>query len=184
MADIKARKISDLSPKTDITPEAKLPIIDKTVGGSYDNFSMPVSTLTQLAKGDKGDTGPQGPVGPASTVPGPQGPAGPANSLSIGTVESGPTAQATITGSAPSQQLSLVLPKGDKGDKGEIGPPGPAGSGSGDMISATYDPAGGARQVAFADQLGSGDHGALAGLSDGRLLRRSPGDQGARRACR
>ena len=166
MATIKTKKISQLGVKTDITPAAKLPIIDTDNNGVTDNFVMDVSRLTELAKGDKGDTGLQGPVGPVSTVPGPQGPAGPANSLSIGTVQSGPTAQATITGSAPSQQLSLVLPKGDKGDKGEIGPPGPAGSGSGDMIISTYDPAGGARQVAFADQLGSGDHGALTGLSD------------------
>ena len=80
MADIKAKRISDLSPKTDITPDAKLPIIDKTVGGSYDNFSMPVSTLTQLAKGDKGDTGtpgtqgPQGEPGPIPLVKSPDAP--------------------------------------------------------------------------------------------------------------
>lgn len=35
---------------------------------------------------------------------------GPANTLSIGTVAVGPTASVTITGSAPSQTLSLVLP--------------------------------------------------------------------------
>ena len=45
-----------------------------------------------VAKGAKGDTGD---VGPASTIP---GPAGPANSLAIGTVSSGGTAAATITG--------------------------------------------------------------------------------------
>jgi hypothetical protein len=55
---------------------------------------------------------------------GAQGPAGPANSLSIGTVTSG-TAAATITGTAPSQVLNLVL---QKGDTGSTGPQGPAGS--------------------------------------------------------
>lgn len=46
-------------------------------------------------------------------IQGPAGPPGPANSLSIGTVVSGTTASATITGTAPSQTLNLVLPKGD-----------------------------------------------------------------------
>jgi type II secretory pathway component PulK len=35
---------------------------------------------------------------------------GPPNVLSIGTVTAGPTAAATITGTSPSQMLSLVLP--------------------------------------------------------------------------
>ena len=44
------------------------------------------------------------------------------NSLSIGTVTSGTAASATITGSAPSQILNLVLPKGDTGSTGATGP--------------------------------------------------------------
>jgi len=44
------------------------------------------------------------------------------NSLSIGTVTSGTAASATITGSAPSQVLNLVLPKGDAGSTGATGP--------------------------------------------------------------
>jgi hypothetical protein len=64
------------------------------------------------ATGSKGDTGSQGPVGPA-------------NSLSVGTVTSG-TAAATITGTAPSQVLNLVLQKGDTGAQGPAGPTGPA----------------------------------------------------------
>lgn len=40
------------------------------------------------------------------------GPAGPANSLSVGTVSSGSSASATITGNSPDQKLNLVLPKG------------------------------------------------------------------------
>lgn len=51
---------------------------------------------------------------------GPQGPAGPSNSLSIGTVSGGGTASATISGTAPSQTLSLVLPKGDAGAAVEL----------------------------------------------------------------
>lgn len=92
-------------------------------------------------KGDTGDTGPQGPTGATGpqgpqgdqgiqgpTGPtGPTGPAGPANTLSIGTVTGGATADATITGTAPNQTLNLVLPKGDKGDTGDTGPQGPQG---------------------------------------------------------
>lgn len=46
------------------------------------------------------------------TIPrGNTGEAGPANSLSIGTVSTGSTASANITGSSPSQTLNLVLPQ-------------------------------------------------------------------------
>lgn len=92
-------------------------------------------------KGDTGDTGPQGPTGATGPqgpqgeqgvqgptgATGPTGPAGPANTLSIGTVTGGATADATITGTAPNQTLNLVLPKGDKGDTGDTGPQGPQG---------------------------------------------------------
>ena len=81
------------------------------------------------AKGDAGSAGPAGAVGPKGDTgqagaagadgargamgntgtSGATGPAGPANSLSIGTVTQG-TAGATITGSAPTQTLNLVLP--------------------------------------------------------------------------
>ena len=76
--------------------------------------------------GLKGETGEQGPAGPQGEQ-GPQGPAGqpgPANTLSIGTVQKGDTADATITGTAPNQTLNLTLPKGDKGDTGAQGPAG------------------------------------------------------------
>lgn len=53
---------------------------------------------------------------------------GPANVLQLGTVSSGSTAAATLTGSSPNQTLNLVLPKGDKGDAGPAGAPGPQGS--------------------------------------------------------
>jgi hypothetical protein len=57
-----------------------------------------------LAKGAKGDAGLTGPVGP-------QGVAGPSNVLKIGTVASGDVAFASISGTSPSQTLSLVIPK-------------------------------------------------------------------------
>lgn len=71
-----------------------------------------------LPAGEKGSTGATGSTG--ST-----GPAGPANSLSIGTVTAGGSASATITGTAPTQTLNLVLPQGEPGEQG---PQGPAGS--------------------------------------------------------
>ena len=61
----------------------------------------------------------QGPPG----VQGSQGPAGPANTLMIGTVSTGVTAEASIVGVAPNQALNLTLPQGPQGP---IGPPGPS----------------------------------------------------------
>lgn len=68
-------------------------------------------------RGGRGDRGPQGPLGAS----------GPANVLSVGSVATGPVASASITGAAPSQVLSLVLPKGDRGEAGAAGPAGPPG---------------------------------------------------------
>ena len=65
----------------------------------------------------QGSVGPQGPQG----VQGIQGDAGPSNVLSIGTIESGDIAAATITGESPSQILSLTLPRGEQGIQGEPG---------------------------------------------------------------
>lgn len=59
-----------------------------------------------------------------SVVVGQQGPAGPPNSLTIGTVTtgaSGDPADAQITGTSPSQTLSLTLPRGDQGIPGDPG---------------------------------------------------------------
>ena len=50
---------------------------------------------------------------------------GPSNILSIGTVEEGGSASATITGSSPAQVLNLVLPQGPEGPQGPQGIPGP-----------------------------------------------------------
>jgi hypothetical protein len=49
---------------------------------------------------------------------GKKGEDGVSSQLSIGTVVSGTTASASITGTAPNQKLNLVLPKGDKGEDG------------------------------------------------------------------
>ena len=57
----------------------------------------------------------------------PKGKDGKSNTLTIGTVASGTTASATISGTAPNQILNLVLPKGDKGEQGIQGPQGPQG---------------------------------------------------------
>lgn len=67
-----------------------------------------------LPPGPKGDTGSTGSTG--ST-----GAAGPANSLSVGSVTTGSTAAVTITGSAPSQVVSFVIPPGPQGPQGNDG---------------------------------------------------------------
>ena len=91
-------------------------------------------------------TGPQGPAGfsPIATVSktdnvttititdedgtttaqvydGTDGANGENNTLTIGTVSSGATPSATITGDSPNQVLNLVLPKGDTGETGADG---------------------------------------------------------------
>lgn len=64
-----------------------------------------------LPQGIQGLQGIQGPMGDT-------GPVGPANTLTIGTVSSGASPSATITGTAPNQVLNLVLEKGDTGAAG------------------------------------------------------------------
>lgn len=59
------------------------------------------------------------------------GDVGPANSLAIGSVTTGAagsSASATITGTAPSQTLDLVIPRGNTGATGAAGPQGATGS--------------------------------------------------------
>ena len=105
-------------------------------------------------KGEPGDPGKDGADGrtPDLTwqgttlavdgVPGPdlRGPAGddgepgPAPSIKIGTVTSGATPSATITGTSPDLTLGLVLPKGDPGVKGDPGAPGVVSSASAYVI--------------------------------------------------
>ena len=59
---------------------------------------------------------------------GTKGDPGPATSLSIGSVTSGSTASAAIRGTAPSQTLDLVLPKGADGAPGKDGAAGKDGA--------------------------------------------------------
>ena len=85
-------------------------------GVSYPSLLVTVGTLTNLPSGSTPTVTNTGandtavlnfglPQGPAGT----DGAAGPANTLSIGTVTAGPTATATITGTAPNQTLNLTL---------------------------------------------------------------------------
>jgi hypothetical protein len=80
-------------------------------------------TATTVSTSASAGQGPQGNAGATGATGAP----GPANNLTIGTVASGATAAATITGSAPNQTLNLTLPKGDPGEPGEPGPKGDAG---------------------------------------------------------
>ena len=72
-----------------------------------------------------GVRGKQGEIGPE----GPQGKPGPANIIGIGTVTSGTTPSANISGESPNQTLNLVLPKGDPGTDGVNGQDGEDGIG-------------------------------------------------------
>ena len=74
-------------------------------------------TTVHILNGQDGQDGERGPAGPT-------GPTGPSNTLSIGTVEKGVNASATITGTSPNQTLNLVLPQGDTGLTGPTGPAG------------------------------------------------------------
>ena len=56
--------------------------------------------------GPTGPAGPRGPIGPT----GPTGADGLTPTLTIGTVTTGPNADASITGTAPNFVLNLVLP--------------------------------------------------------------------------
>lgn len=72
-------------------------------------------------RGKQGERGIQGEKGDKGDV-------GASNVLTIGSVTSGTTASATITGNSPSQVLNLVLPKGDTGNKGDKGDKGDVGA--------------------------------------------------------
>jgi len=90
------------------------------VKGSSDFTFISDLSGAQGMQGPQGEQGIQGIQGETGAT----GPAGPANNLSIGTVTSGSTADATITGTTPNQTLNLVLPKGDTGPAGAKGDPG------------------------------------------------------------
>lgn len=95
-------------------------------------------------RGPSGGTGPQGPAGPQ----GPTGSPGSPNVLSIGTVSSGGTAAASITGASPTQILNLTLPQGDPGGFGAYGSFDDTASVPINFSSATPIPA---RRTLFAD---------------------------------
>lgn len=96
-------------------------------GVSYPSLLVQVGTVTNLPTGSTptvtntgtNDTAvlnfglPQGPAGPAGPAGanGTNGTAGPANSLSIGTVTTGATPSASITGASPAQTLNLTIPQ-------------------------------------------------------------------------
>jgi len=93
-------------------------------GVSYPSLLVQVGTVTNLPTGSTptvtntgvNDTAvlnfglPQGPAG-ANGTNGTNGTAGPANTLSIGTVTTGATPSASITGAAPAQTLNLTIPQ-------------------------------------------------------------------------
>ena len=90
----------------------------------------PTQTLNLgIPRGDKGATGDTGATGPTGST-GAQGNPGPANSLAIGTVTTGApgsSAAASITGTPPTQTLSLTIPRGDQGPIGNTGSTGSQG---------------------------------------------------------
>ena len=85
------------------------------LGGSrINNVNVPANFIDgrlEIASLFVGEQGPQGISGNT----------GPSNVLSIGTVVSGVTASATISGTSPSQVLNLVLPQGPQGQMGPSG---------------------------------------------------------------
>jgi hypothetical protein len=95
---------------------------------SYNNstFALTLGVPT----GATGATGATGSTG-ATGATGATGSAGPANTLSVGTVttgSAGSSANATITGTSPSQTLNLTIPRGDTGATGATGSTGAAGT--------------------------------------------------------
>ena len=107
-----------------ITPTLRVGTVTTLAAGSNATVTMSennnVYTLNfGIPKGNKGDTGASGGSG-ETTVVNP--------TITIGTVTSGDTANATITGDSPNYTLNLVLPKGAKGDKGVKGDAGAKGA--------------------------------------------------------
>lgn len=127
-ANVTVTSVGDRGPKGDVGPATTLSIGQVATGAAG---SSAAATLT----GPSGAqvlslTIPRGDAGAAGAA-GAQGPQGQANSLSIGTVTTGAagsSASATISGTAPSQTLSLSIPRGDTGATGSTGAAGANGS--------------------------------------------------------
>ena len=112
LADIGPVRVLQGREKSYAVTSVAMNVVGGPTGGTAQNIDGVLTFNLSLP------AGPQGPIGPD----------GPANTLKVGTVTSGSTPSATITGTAPSQTISLVLPKGDKGDKGaDSTVPGPTG---------------------------------------------------------
>lgn len=121
---IEAVSVSSLSPKGVYVAETAYIKGDMVSyqGSSYAAIgnttgNLPTNTTYWVQVASMGNNGATGSTG----AKGDQGDVGPANELSIGTVEKGAVASATITGTPPEQVLNLVLPQGDKGDQGDPG---------------------------------------------------------------
>lgn len=93
-------------------------------------------------KGEPGEPGAPGAPGDPGEPgePGEPGAPGPAPSIKVGTVTSGATPAATITGESPDLTLGLVLPKGDPGGKGDPGAPGALANASSYILVGTGRP--------------------------------------------
>jgi len=105
---------------TDYSTQSTSVVEIPTTVSVFDNSVATVDVVEVGIIGPQGVQGIQGNQG----IQGSTGATGPANTLSIGTVSGGTTADATITGTAPNQNLNLVLPKGDTGQQGPKGDPG------------------------------------------------------------
>ena len=112
LADIGPVRVLQGREKSYAITNVAMNVVGGPTGGTAQNIDGVLTFNLSLP------AGPRGPIGPD----------GPANTLKVGTVTSGSTPSATITGTAPNQTISLVLPKGEKGDKGaDSTVPGPTG---------------------------------------------------------
>lgn len=135
-----------------LTPEQKEELRGEK-GAAGKAASIGIGTITTGLAGSSADVTNSGSETDAIlnfVIPrGDRGAAGAAAKVRIGTVttgEPGTAAQVTNSGSETDAVLDFTIPRGATGA---------SGSGTGDMLAATYDPAGGARQVAFKNDLTS-----------------------------
>ena len=123
-----------------------------TDGSSYTTPSIRGAQGLQGEKGSKGEKGEPGTNGTA----GMDGKDGAAATVTVGTVATGaPGTEVSITNSGTENAavLNFTIPRGETG---------PAGPGSGDMVTATYDPEGKAQNIfAYADNKASAVQGNL-----------------------
>ncbi|WP_067573711.1 hypothetical protein [Nocardia acidivorans] len=106
----------------DIADQAALSALGGTLGPAQAGKAWRVVTTNGLAywNGTGFDTFPD--------AFGAHGPTGTPNTLTVGSVTTGPAGsdlQITVTGTPPAQAVNLVVPRGRQGQKGPAGPPGP-----------------------------------------------------------